>query len=192
MIRDQPLMVTSQSIEDPIRCGYVWVIVRTVNGLRCLLVLTSPRFPVELAVVIVWGHLVGLIVEKALADSEGVQTLLRLQYSPKDVVYELLDLDQFILVRLDELFHHRGKPGSGAAFVAQTSDPGSAILQDHLIDFTVVGDRRRCTVERIVSVREPLSCSEKSSHVSDGLCRGLDHEVLNHLLRPVGVGDRQT
>src|SRR5215471_15073841 len=121
-------MISSQSIEDPICRGHMRVVVGSVDRLGCLLVPTGPRFPVELAVVKVGSHLVGLIIEKTLADSEGTRSVFGLQHSPKNVIYELLNFDQFVFVWLHKFFHHSRKPGTGAAFIAQPGNPDSAIL----------------------------------------------------------------
>src|ERR1700728_3209670 len=98
MVGDQTLMIASQTVEHPVCCGHVGVIVRTVDSFRSLLIPACPGFPIEVTVVVVWRHLVGLVIEETLAYAILVRSVLRLQATPEHAVDELLKLVELFFV----------------------------------------------------------------------------------------------
>ncbi len=189
MVGHQVLMIACQTVQHPVGRGNMGIIERTVDQFRCLLVPTRPAFPIQVAAIIVRGHLIGLIVEQALAHSIGVCSVFELQAAPQHAVNKLLNLCDFIFVWLAQLLHQRGDPAAGAAFVAQAGDPHSAVLHHDLVGFAVVGHDRRTAVKRILGVDEPLLSGHEVAHVRHRLGRGLDYKIVDRLDQAVAVSN---
>src|SRR5690348_11933044 len=130
MIRHQTVVVAGKPVQNPVRGGYVRIIVRTVYAFGVRLVPARPRGPVEILSVEVRRHLVRLVVEKAFADTELLEPILVLQAPPEHAIHELLKLIQLIFVRRAELLHDPRDPRASASFVAESGNPRAAVLHD--------------------------------------------------------------
>src|SRR5690348_3088973 len=156
MVSYQVLMVSRQAIERPVGGRDVRVVIGTINALRGFLVPTGPGCPVEILAVKIRRHLIRLIEEETLLDSELEWAFAVLQLTPENAIKELMVLLEFVLIGFNELLHHRRQPRSSPAFVAQPGNPDPAVLQDDLIGVLVVGHYRRTAVEGVVGIDEPL------------------------------------
>ena len=100
MVRDKPVIVARQPIENPVGGGHVRIIVGTVHLLSGCFVPTGPALPVQIALIVVRRQLIGLIVEQTLADTILVRSIFVLQATPQNAVDKLLIFFQLFLVRL--------------------------------------------------------------------------------------------
>src|SRR5215472_10367908 len=82
MIGHKLRMVACESVEYPIGGSHMRIVVGTIHGLRRLFVPASPTGPVEGTVIVVRRHLIGLVVEQALAHAVCLRTFRGLQSSP--------------------------------------------------------------------------------------------------------------
>src|SRR5690349_9573456 len=110
MIRDQSLMISGQPVHHPIQSSDVRIVEGAVHLFGSFLAPASPTVPVQVVIVEVRRKLVGLIVEKTLAHSVLFLAIAVLQMAPEHSVDELLNLREFLLVRLTELFHYERQP----------------------------------------------------------------------------------
>ena len=110
MIRDQPFVIARQPVQNPISSDDVEIVERAVDKFRVSFVPACPGGPIKILSVKARGHLIRLVIKKALANAKFLRAILVLQAAPQDAVHKLLKLAELFLIRQPQLFHDRCHP----------------------------------------------------------------------------------
>src|SRR5882757_6821901 len=111
--------------------------------------------------------------------------------APHRLVDKALKLCDLFWVWLNRLFHGRSQPRSGAALIAETSDPNARLLHELMACFVVITDNGWGPMKRVLRVGEPLLVEEEVAHVRDSLYLWLDRAISDALHGSVGIGDEK-
>ena len=118
-------------------------------------------------------------------------TVTILNRAMEDDIHELFQFGNLGSIRLNELFHCCCQPGSCASFVTQSRYPGTRIVSDYSIDFTVITDDGWWSLEGVCGIIEPLRSGQEIAKICNGLRCAVCDVVVNGLKRSIGVCNRK-